>query len=126
MKYELRIYFAIFLLLFLGLIPLLGIWVFLSVSLLFLTLFIWILKLQDEWITINEKGILCNKRGIQLWAYDWNSIAELRKSSRFRMPSIEVIGYDKDGTPEQFSQQEHYFQLGKTAKKAIEQFYKKT
>lgn len=40
-------------------------------------------QLHNEFVVINETGISCQKKGKQLWAYEWHSIAELKKSSRF-------------------------------------------
>ncbi len=79
--------------------------------------------IYNEFITINENGISCWKRGRCMWEYEWNSISQLKRSSRFLMPSIEIIGYNKYGEAEQYAVDGHYFQLGKTAKKAIENYY---
>lgn len=81
-------------------------------------------KLHNEFITINEIGIACQKSGIQLWTYEWDSIAELKRSSRFLMPSIEVIVYNEFGKPQQFAVSNQYFQLGCSARKAVKQYYK--
>lgn len=83
-------------------------------------------QLHNEFITINETGISCQQSGKQLWAYEWDSIAELRKSSRFMLPSIEVIVYNKYGEAEKFALHNQYFQLGRTARKAVKQYYKPT
>lgn len=80
-------------------------------------------ELHKEFISINEYGISCHKAGIQLWSYDWNSIAKLKKSSRFLMPSIEVLTYSRHGEPEQYTVTNHYFQLGRAARIALTQFY---
>lgn len=106
----------------LAFIPLLGV----GLSLLYMSPLIVLAlvnsKLHNEFIIINEQGISCQKSGKQLWACNWDKIAELKKSSRFLMPAIEVIKYDSCGNPEQFAMSNHYFQLGKTAKKAINQY----
>lgn len=82
-------------------------------------------KLDREYITIDEWGITC-KEGDQLrWSFDWAYIADLRRSSRFRLPSIEVIPYDASGQPEPFASDRHYFQLGRAAKKALSMYYAK-
>lgn len=74
-------------------------------------------KLDREYITIDEWGITC-KEGDQLrWSFDWAYIADLRRSSRFRLPSIEVIPYDASGQPEPFASDRHYFQLGRAREK---------
>ena len=81
-------------------------------------------RLYNEFITINEAGISCEKAGTKLWTYTWDRVAELKKSFRFRTPSIEVITYCKSGAPEPFALPNHYFQLGRAARKALKQYYK--
>ena len=76
-------------------------------------------KLDREYITIDEWGISC-KEGDQLrWSFDWAHIADLRRSSRFRLPSV------ASGQPEPFASDRHYFQLGRAAKKALSMYYAK-
>lgn len=110
----------------LTLFPILG----LGLSLLYVFPFIVLIlvnpKLHNEFIIINEIGISCQKSGKQLWVYEWESIAELKKSSRFLMPSMQVIAYNKGGEPERFALPNHYFQLGRTAMEAIKRYYKPT
>lgn len=57
-------------------------------------------KLDREYITIYEWGISCKEGDRLRWSFDWAHIAELRRSSRFRLPSVEVIPYDASGQPE--------------------------
>ena len=78
----------------------------------------------NEYITINEDGIMCRKKGELLWCYKWDNIAMLKKSNRFRQPSIEIITNDKMQNTKIRSPKEPYFQLSKQAKNAIQQFYK--
>lgn len=107
----------------LAVLPMLG-WQFSLFCLLFSCFFIWInLKQCNEMITIDETGIRCQKSDKQLWAYEWEHIAALKRGSRFRWPSIEVITYDKYGKPEQFALPDHYFLLGRAAKKALRQYH---
>lgn len=107
----------------LALIPVLG----LSLSLILIIPFVVLIfantGLHNEYIVMDEKGISCYKSGKDLWGYRWNSVAELRKSNRFLMPSIEVIVYNKCGAPEPFAHPNEYFQLSRSAKKAIKQYY---
>lgn len=77
----------------------------------------------DEFITMNEDGVTCEKAGKQLWGYDWESIAELRKGTHFRTKAIYIIGYDKFGKPEPYPQLDRYFLLGKAAKEALKRYY---
>lgn len=81
-------------------------------------------KFYNEFITIDEHGISCQKAGKPLWCYDWSKIVELRKSNRYLTKSIEVIVYDKFGKPEPYALPDQYFLLGKTAKEAIKRYYK--
>lgn len=81
-------------------------------------------KLYNEYITIDETGISCSNTKEQLWSYQWECVAELRKGSRFLLPSIEIISYSKQGDPEQYASSGHYFQLSKPAKNAILRYYK--
>lgn len=81
-------------------------------------------KLENEFITIDETGIRCEKSGTQLWAYEWDRIAALKKGIELRARSVEVITYCKSGEPEPYSLPGHYFQLSRSAKKALKQYYK--
>lgn len=80
-------------------------------------------KLHNEIITIDERGILCQKDKIQIWAYEWECIAEFKQSSRFLFPAIEVVTNDTCEKKSQIPAANHYFQLCKTARKAIEKYY---
>ena len=122
--YERTVSCAFIVLLSLALIPFSGIGTSLLCSFPFVVLVLVTPLLEKEYITINEDGIECHKSGTLLWAFKWNEIAELRKSSRFLLPSIEVITYSKLGEPEPFGTYDHYFQLGKEARKAVNQYYK--
>ena len=83
-------------------------------------------KLDREYITIDEWGISCKEGDRLRWSFDWAHIAELRRSSRFRLPSVEVIPYDASGQPEPFASDRLYFQLGRSAKKALSMYYAQT
>ena len=124
--YQSEIFYVVMAILCLTLIPILG----LELSFLYMSLFIVLIlvnpKLHNEFITINETSISCQKSGKQLWVYAWDSIAELKRSSRYLMPSIEVIIYNKYGESEHFAYHNQYFQLGRTARDAIKRYYKPT
>ena len=77
--------------------------------------------LYNEYITIDANGISCAQSGKEIWSYDWNSIAMLKKSNRYHLPSVEILLYDKEGQIEPYGATERYFQLSKQAKKALEQ-----
>lgn len=82
-------------------------------------------KSFKEQVTINECGIACKEEGKLLWEYPWEQIAELRRGTRFRHPSIEVIPWDKaTGKPAAVGAQGAYFLLGKEAKNALSKYYK--
>ena len=124
--YQSEIFYIVMAILCLTLVPMMvG-----EISLLYLFPFLVLIlvnpQLHNEFIAINETGISCQKSGKQLWAYEWLSIAELKRSSRFLMPSIEVIAYNKYGESERFALPNQYFQLGRTAREAIKRYYKPT
>lgn len=74
-------------------------------------------------ITINETGIMCHMRKKLCWNYRWTDIAELKISSRYRNPSIEIILVpDMLNGNENTGESEAYFQLGLSARKAIKRF----
>lgn len=106
------------------LIPTLGLGLSLAFAFLFIILIFVNCKLHSEFILIDETGILCQKSGKQLWKYAWEDIAELKKTSRFLMPSIDIIAYNQNRKPEQFAQINHYFQLNRVAKTAMKHYYK--
>lgn len=81
-------------------------------------------RLHDSWIILNESGIACRKVGKEVWSHEWHNIATLKRSNRFRLPSVEVILYDVKGEQAPFALPDHYFQLSKKAKQAMEQYYK--
>lgn len=80
--------------------------------------------LHNEFMKIDESGISCQKSGKEIWRYRWDEIAELRRGSRFRLPSVEIIAYGRNGTPEQFAAPGHYFQRSKAARAAVNKYYK--
>lgn len=124
--YQSGIFYVVMAMLCLALVPILGE----AMALLCMTPFIVLIlvnpKLHNEFITINEIGISCEKSGELFWAYEWDSIVELKRSSRFLMPSIEVIAYNKCGGTEYFGVSNQYFQLGKAAREAIKRYYNRS
>lgn len=124
--YQIEIVCVVMVIVCLIVTPILGIELSLLCMLPFVILLFINPKLHNEFITINGTGISCQKSGKQLWLYEWASIARLRKSSRYLMPAIEVIAFNIHGESEQFAVPNHYFQLGRVAKKAITRYYKPT
>lgn len=120
--YESQIAYIVFAILCLIMIPMYGF----ELSLLFSALFLFFAfinpRLHNEFVTINETGIICYKAGKIIWQYEWDSIAKLQKSSRFRMPSLEIAIYDDFENTDSYILTGHYFQLGKTARNAINKY----
>ena len=75
----------------------------------------------DEYITIDNEGIACTRRKELMWEYRWDDVLYLRKSLRYRAPSIEIVTEDHSDAPITYDYSKHYFQLGRTAKKALRQ-----
>lgn len=121
--YESQTVYIIFAILCLTMVPMFSFELSFLFSFLFLILVFINPRLHNEFVTINEIGIICYKAGERIWQYEWNRIAELQKSSRFRMPSLEIVIYDDFGDENSRVQTGHYFQLGKTAKNAINKYY---
>lgn len=121
--YESQTVYIIFAILCLTMVPMFGFELSFLFSFLFLILVFINPRLHNELVTINEIGIICYKAGERIWQYELNSISELQKSSRFRMPSLEIVIYDDFGDENSRVQTGHYFQLGKTAKNAINKYY---
>lgn len=104
-------------------IPLTGVVI---LSLLFMLMFI-VLALvtpltYGDIIIMNEDGIICKRANKQMWVHQWEDVAALQRSSRYRLPSIEIVVYIMHGGQMQTELSGHYFQLSKTAKSAIKQY----
>lgn len=124
--YEIQITFIILLLLALFLIPAIGLKHTLLIEVFFLLLILLNFKVHNEYITINEIGIVCFRNKKVIWEYKWDSIVELRRSSRYLLPSIEIIISDSTKRINQFESLGYYFELNRKAKKAIKKYYKGT
>ena len=122
--YQSELMYIVFLIICFTLIPTLGLYLSLLYAFPFVVLMLVNFKLHNEYIIINEVGISCQKSGKQLWEYEWHNIAELRKSARYLLPSIEIITFNEHGEVERFALPNHYFQLGKAAREAIKRYYK--
>ena len=121
--YQSEICYIVLLLLCFFLVPMIGLGLSLLYALPFMLLILVNPRMHNEFITINECGISCNKAGIQLWSYEWNNIAQLQKNSRYLLPTIEVITCNMSGELDLVFFSRNYFQLGRTAKKAIKKYY---
>lgn len=72
-------------------LPVVG-WQFTLAFVLFFCFFIWLSpKMYNEYLTINDVGISCCKSKKQIWAYEWDAIARLQRSSRYCLPSMEIM-----------------------------------
>ena len=80
--------------------------------------------IHNEYVTVNNEGIRCAKKGKVMWEYAWDDIIKLKRSSRYRLPSVEIIIDDHANEIVPYDHSIHYFQLGRTARKAIDQYYK--
>lgn len=121
--YESQICYFVFGLMSCMIIPFWGLGWALVLAALFVVLLLINPKLHCELITINELGISCHKAGKQLWYFEWHNIVKLQRSSRFRMPSIEIILKNTPIMQNSIYSSDYYFQMGIAAKKAIEQYY---
>ena len=109
--------------LFLFLSPILGWLLSWTCFILFIILILINPLFFSEYIIIDEKGISCKQASKLLWEYGWENISELKYSSRYRMPSVEILTKNKSKEYEQIVSAHSYFQLCRTAKKAIDQYY---
>ena len=68
---------------------------FISLSFLIFSVFLVFFVFQSfrdcNWITINENGITCSKKGEQLWAYGWDSIAGFETTRHLKESAFEVL-----------------------------------
>ena len=66
---------------------------------------------HNEYITVDNEGIMCKKKGSIMWEHTWENIVELKRVFRGGRNSLEIITNNGSSG--------HYFQLVKTARKAI-------
>ena len=52
-----------------------------------------------------------------LWEYEWSSISDIRRGSRYRFPTAEIYIEEINNCVPSFPV--NYFQLGKSTKKAL-------
>ena len=121
--YQSEIIYTLMIVVCFALTPILGLLVSFICALPFVIFALITPKIYNEYITISELGVSCHKSGKILWEYGWDSISDIKKSSRFLLPSMEILTYT-NGVPSEFAIHGHYFQLGRTAQKAIERYYK--
>lgn len=119
-------FYIMMVILCMALLPMIGVGLTLICALPFVVLALANPRIHNAFVTIDDFGISCNKAGELIWEYEWDHIADLRRSNRFMLPSIEVIAYSSYGKPEQYSLHNHYFQLGRKARIAIEKHYNQT
>lgn len=115
--------YCVMLVVFIALMPLDSFGVFPYILLLFVLLIGLTPFIHNNFVTIDASGVICTKRGKVLWRYRWEDIVRLKKSSRYRMPSVEIVTeiVSNEVTPYEYSK--HYFQLGRKARRAIRMYY---
>ena len=80
--------------------------------------------IHNEYVTVDNEGIRCKKKGKVMWDYAWENIIELKKGSRYRRQSVEIVVDEYANYIGLNGFSEHYFLLGRTARKAITLYYK--
>ena len=112
--------------LFLLLIPLTtnvapkGSWViFLAMALLFGIISLSFRKTRCSFVTIDNFGIRCQRRGEQLWCYAWDDIIELRRIDYCHSPGAEIVSSLSPCICGSLLPTGHSFQLCKEAKIAL-------
>lgn len=78
----------------------------------------------NEFVVINQTGIYCYKKGEQQWGYKWEEIAELCRFSPYNQPAMTIILYPSEREPGQPQYTGQYFQLCRTAKEALNKYYR--
>lgn len=84
---------------------------------------IFLLLMHCADIIMNDTGISCKKCDKQLWNYKWSEVEELKHTKAYGAKALCVVS--KDGTAqfkEQMGLNDTYFQLGKSAKKALARY----
>lgn len=79
---------------------------------------------HNEFVTVDNEGIRCANKSKEIWKYTWKDIIKLKRSSRYRMPSVEIVIDEHANEVIPYDYSMHYFQLGKIARRAIAQYYK--
>ena len=100
---------------------------FISLSFLIFSVFLVFFVFQSfrdcNWITINENGITCSKKGEQLWAYGWDSIAGFETTRHLKESAFEVLLNDKNEERERdIEKTKLYFEVTWIAKKALKAY----
>ena len=114
--YESQISYLCAIVLCLILIPLMDSFIPLLICSPFVLLLFVTPKLWSQFITIDETGVFCHRSGKQIWGYQWNEIAVLKRTSECLLPVILVVKYGQAGILESTK---HSFELGRVARKAI-------
>lgn len=97
-----------------------GSWViFLAMALLFGIISLSFRKTRCSFVTIDNFGIRCQRRGEQLWCYAWDDIIELRLIDYCHSPGVEVVSSMSPRICGSLLPTGHSFQLCKEAKIAL-------
>ena len=109
------LYFAIF--------PVLGARWGILLVLSHIILFFYLFRNMNEQITIDTNGIACRKAEKLLWTYKWAEIAGLKRFSYAGHPAVGILLYENERNVESTSAVDRFFQLSKSAKKALATYY---
>ena len=93
--------------------------IFLAWALLFGIIALSYRKSRQSFITINEFGIRCQRRGEQLWCYAWDDIIELRRIDYHHSPGVDIVSSLSPCICGSLLPTGHSFQLCKEAKIAL-------
>ena len=94
-------------------------------TLIILILLITLPHFHNEYIIIDNDGIVCHKANKVMWKFKWSDIKEMKQGTRSRYKSLEIIlkEYDCKSTPNiSYIENTLYFQYGKKAKQAVKQY----
>lgn len=79
-------------------------------------------KKYDEYIRIDETGIVCYKSKTMLWNYQWDEIVELKRCTYLRHPAVAIVPQINKILDGVYQSSNHRFQLSKSAKRAIAEY----
>lgn len=79
----------------------------------------------DEYVTVDEKGITCEKKGEILWQYAWFEIAYLLIGAENRSPGVHIILKVDCQDKRFYPQPKGSFQLTKASREALNSYCRK-
>ena len=75
-----------------------------------------------EFVTIDEVGIRCTRKGEVQWEYTWDQVIKLKRGNLYNWPSVSIVIDDHANEPTPYDYALHYFQLGRKAREALEKY----